>query len=170
MLNIKHYISCVILLAAFGIPGGYLISLQVKQKIVRHEMLEKLERSHLQRISIATDRIQWYEEDKEIIVDGKMFDIKSSKVVNDSTIFYGLYDHEETSLKQQVESIVNNKSARDEKSQAIGKFLFQQLYVVAQASATTFGFSGKDSHKYSNYSDDLLYSFLPVFAPPPNRG
>ena len=133
-------------------------------------MLEKLERNHLQRISIATDRIQWYEEGREIIVDGKMFDIKSSKVANDSTIFYGLYDHEETALKQQVESIVNNKSARDQKSQAAGKFLFQQLYVVAQASATTFGFLAKDPLMYSNYSDDLLCSFLPVFTPPPNRG
>lgn len=133
-------------------------------------MLEKLERSHLQRISIATDRIQWYEEGKEIIVDGKMFDIKSSKVVNDSTIFYGLYDHEETSLKQQVESIVNNKSARDEKSQAVGKFLFQQLYVDAQSSATTFGFWAKDPLIYSNYTDELLRSFIPVFTPPPNRG
>ena len=45
--------------------------------VIRITMMEKMEKDELQTISIPTDQIKWFKKNRELMIDGKMFDVKS---------------------------------------------------------------------------------------------
>jgi hypothetical protein len=69
---------------------------------IHFEMKEKLEREHLVTLSIPVQEFRWYEQDKEIILDNRMFDVRELQRVGNHYLVKGLYDDEETALEQQV--------------------------------------------------------------------
>jgi hypothetical protein len=50
-----------------------------QQTIIRIEMKEKLEEEVLQTFKIVEKKVSWIERGKELLVDGKLFDVKSYK-------------------------------------------------------------------------------------------
>ena len=70
---------------------------------IRHEMLEKLEVEHLHLITLNLKDLHWEEEGKELMIDGRMFDVNSMKISGDKVLLNGLYDDEETRLFNQIE-------------------------------------------------------------------
>jgi hypothetical protein len=49
--------------------------------------------------------LKWFKENKEIIVDGKLFDIKSVVFQDGIASFTGLYDDQEMYIKLQLENL-----------------------------------------------------------------
>jgi hypothetical protein len=80
------------------LPCLYCLYFQVKHHLIREEMREKLERDNLQTVIIPVNEFRWYEEDREIIVDGTMFDVKTIARRGDNYIITGLFDEAETEL------------------------------------------------------------------------
>jgi hypothetical protein len=115
--NNKKMISFFLLLLGSS-PWLFIIVSFVKEQHIQHEMEERLEKELLQTIVVAEDDIHWVKKGKEIWVNGKMFDIKSTESKNGIFFFSGLYDEEETHLKKKMEegwkknSPVNNSLAR----------------------------------------------------------
>ena len=89
------------------------IYLQIQQKIVQHEMIERLEHSELDQVKIHKDSVVWFKRGKEIVLNGQLFDIHSHYTKGDSTVFYGLFDFEETALKIQVKKLMESKTEND---------------------------------------------------------
>ena len=62
------------------LPWVVIVILYINQQIVWHEMEEKLEKNiPLHTITIPTKDIHWVKKNREIILDGRMFDIKTSR-------------------------------------------------------------------------------------------
>ena len=80
------------------LPCLYCLYFQVKHHLIREEMREKLERENLQTITIPVNEFRWYEENREVVVDGTMFDVKSIVRRGNSYIITGLFDEAETEL------------------------------------------------------------------------
>ena len=99
------------------LPLFYYSYLQLKQFTIWHQMEEKLEKCHLHAISIPTKEVVWHKKNKEIVIDGRLFDVKSFMIQRDEITFYGLYDNEETEIKSQIKEL----QERDQKSHATGK-------------------------------------------------
>ena len=80
-------------------------------------MIEKLEHSQLHKITLHNDAVHWYKKMKEIVVNSTLFDVHSFTVEKDSTHFWGLFDNEETALKNQVGKLLKetdqNNSSRN---------------------------------------------------------
>lgn len=91
-------ISASLLLFAAAVPFLFILFVHIKQQAIRHEMKEKLEYQFLQTITLAANEITWVKPGKEILVGGKMFDVKSHTVDNGRHTFTGLFDDEETTL------------------------------------------------------------------------
>ena len=108
----KNYIA-LFLLALICLPTAVFLSLRISKLIVRHEMLERLEHSNLEEITLAKKDVFWYEEGKEIIIGGSLFDVKSSIVKNDSVVFKGLFDQKESELRKNIDLLTDyqNKSS-----------------------------------------------------------
>ena len=73
------------------LPCLYCLYFQVKHHLIREEMREKLERDNLQTVIVPVKEFRWYEEDREIIVDGTMFDVKTIERRGDNYIITSLF-------------------------------------------------------------------------------
>lgn len=96
------------------LPGLLFLYLDLKQRHIRHKMEEKLERSSLQEVRIPENSLVWYEEGRELIIDDKLFDVLSIRVEKGIAIVSGLFDYEETRLKDQVERLQRQQEKEDE--------------------------------------------------------
>jgi hypothetical protein len=111
-------ISAVFLLLLTALPSFYSLSLQIRQKAVHRQMKKELEEKMLCRINLAGRNYYWIEDQKEINIDGRLFDIKRVIRGNGNISVIGLYDQEETALVQQLEKNQEHNS-RDYKQFAL---------------------------------------------------
>jgi hypothetical protein len=131
-------------------------------------MLEKIEQDDLQTISLPTDQIQWHKKNHELIIDGKMFDVKSIHQSGDSSIINGLFDEEDTALHEALAGMHEQKN----KGQNNSLLLYQVcLGIIAEQNQLKDHFILKDfgfvKLSFASYDDTLLHAYRPVFSPPP---
>lgn len=128
-------------------------------------MKEKMETEKLQIISISNSEIQWAKPSKEILVEGKMFDIKSFELKDGYTIFKGLFDDDETILKQKLKK----NSEKNQKSQTqLLTQLFQTLQNIYTTNIESLSFRpDKQLHVAPLYSEKILSQFQEILTPPP---
>lgn len=96
------------------LPGLLFLYLHLEQRYIRHKMEEKLERSSLQEVRIPESSLVWYEEGRELIIDDKLFDVVSIRIDKGIAIVSGLFDYQETRLKEQVERLQRRQEKQDE--------------------------------------------------------
>jgi hypothetical protein len=97
----KIYTLFLLLLCC--LPFFFYALFNIQQIRIQHLMKERLENQSLRQLVIAEQDIQWVNEGREILVDGKMFDIKTFHLEKGVYHISGLYDEEETSLVKQLE-------------------------------------------------------------------
>lgn len=147
------------------IPVLLIAVFSMLQQSIRKEMKEKMESEQLHTIVIADNEIHWAKAGKEIWFEGKMFDIKSSESKDGFTTFKGLFDNEETLLKQNLKKSWENNQTKQSQ-------LFAQLFHVLQN--IYFSNSDKDWTEATNElstnsfsSPNILSPFLEIPTPPP---
>ena len=86
------------------LPLIFSLTVIVRKQQVLHRMKERMEKSLLHTIILEQDKVVWMKPGKEILVDGKMFDIKKTEETNGKIVFHGLYDEDETALKENVDN------------------------------------------------------------------
>jgi hypothetical protein len=89
------------------ISSSFLI---IRLKIVQHEAKEKLEKGMLQTLVLNKNEFNWFKINKEISIDGKLFDVKSFSEKNGWYVFKGIYDHDETALNKNINNSINEKA------------------------------------------------------------
>ncbi len=160
----KKITSLFFILPGFA-PLLFIIIFSVKQQAIRHRMKERMENQLLHGITLIDNEIHWLKEGKEILVNGKMFDIKSISQNNGLTTFYGLYDEEETQLKTVFEKGCKKKIADEN---MLLSQLFQCLHGFYFIPAATSPFlSGKQLHEVSLNSPKIQSRFKTILTPPP---
>jgi hypothetical protein len=167
-MRIRKTIIIFILSLAAVLPlclSGFFIAGRI---IIRITMLEKIEQDELKTISLPTDQIQWYKKNHELIVDGKMFDVKSIHQVGDSSIISGLFDEEDTELHEALAGMHEQKNKGHNNS----LLLYQVcLGIIAEQKQLKehiiLKYAGFKKLSFTAYEEDILYSYRPVFSPPP---
>lgn len=98
MITRKNIIA-YLLTCSLCMPFFSQLLLQKKTNDARSEMEKKLEQATLTTLSVPVTAIEWVVPGKEIIVNGRLFDIKSQHTENGRMVVTGLYDDEEKALK-----------------------------------------------------------------------
>ena len=128
-------------------------------------MKRQLEIKMLHTITLAKNDVYWLKDGKEIIINGRMFDVKSFQHAGDDKIsFTGLYDDEETALVNKV------KENQQTDNNAGGKLL-AQLFQLLQASfnnttAEVF-IPSLHSNSFPGIEQRLASQYISIFFPPP---
>ena len=100
MRNLKA-ISASILLLILLCPLIMFVGIQLRQVCIREAMMERLERESQHTVKL--EKLIWYKKDKELLIEGRLFDVKSiHKCEDGKSCVKGLYDEEETKLKEQI--------------------------------------------------------------------
>ena len=160
-------ITAFILLVPALTPVLYILVFHIHQFSVRLEMQKQLNDQALQTISLSANELQWTRNGKEIIVDGKLFDVKAIDYrSNGDALLTGLYDHDETLL---IELLQRDQEEEDDTTTG------EQLTNLFQLVLTL---PGSLVHEYNNcllrkgtgfpVNDMALSSvFKKILTPPP---
>lgn len=136
------------------------------QSQVREHMKEELEESmYMHTVVLTNSDIIWVEKNKEILVNGTMFDIKTMESLGGYTKFTGLYDHEETALKKQLQRGWQNQNESSNK--VLGNFLqlFQQVILADNEEDENVFLSSPI--KYRQVKTTLPDRYTSILTPPP---
>jgi hypothetical protein len=150
--------------APLMVPAWFMMS----RHLIRLEMLEKMEEQNLVSVEILATEFQWHEEGREIIINGKMFDVKSITLSHGVYFIKGLFDEKETELKQ---------AFQDQQEEQDGKTLnAQQLVELITTSAEinnalpTLAAAGLFRSARAEYYNSLFPQYIGAIAvPPPDR-
>jgi hypothetical protein len=151
--------SAPLFLSAFFLGGRMLI---------RHTMMENLEIRYLTTLQIPEESFRWYKQDREIQIDGKMFDVKSLELKNGLYHVSGLYDDEETELNEEMNKF--HESSDDQPSGS--NIIFQVcLGIVSEdKSFYHFQFIPPDEIIMQNSLHQINLKpqqYLATYSPPP---
>ena len=136
-----------------------------RKEAIRHHMKEELEKQSLHVVTVKNNDIIWVKAGKEIFLNGKMFDIKTTETKNGYTTFKGLYDKEETTLKQLLDEGWGKKGT--DKTNVISYFfqLLKGLFNEKDISETIC--FAEATYYNSNPDTRLISSYIPIPTPPP---
>ena len=167
MLKFLKPVSILLIVGMMCLPGILCVYYEVAQFQVREEMEEKLEHEKLQQILIPVTEIKWHEEGKEILVNGCLFDIKTIEIKEGIAYISGLYDMQESVIKDQLKSL----QQKQEKEQNTGKIAYkwtsQTLYSISfdlSFEALLFEQAEGNVFKLPHFPE----SFLHIVLPPPD--
>lgn len=104
-------ISAVGLVLLIAMPLVFTIGILVKQKVIQFHRRERLETEQLETITIAAENIHWAKKGKEILVAGKLFDVKHFEKKDSKMIITGFFDKEEDSLYDQLNRMAKEKNS-----------------------------------------------------------
>ena len=148
-------------------PIAVSLFLEIKIKWVQHEMLEKIEQSQLQCISIDPNQVNWKIKNKELLVDNQFFDVKYA-VKNGSKInFYGLFDHEE----KRLESFIEKNMSGDENNLGLNKitrFLLQIQFLTTNTDTILHSFEKLQRNFIITQISRKLNPIFNILTPPPD--
>jgi hypothetical protein len=153
------------LLLIVAVPIFFSVRFVVKQKLIQSQMKEKLELATLQTITFPLAGITWAKEGKEVIIEGKLFDVKSFTIANGQITLKGLFDGDEDRLFAEMKnSLQQKKDATNPLSQV--KCIFLPLYTE------TISFSLENKWKavacfFPAYAEPITALYYGSTAPPP---
>ncbi len=163
-------LSVITLLSLVMIPAFIAVFFLAQQVIIRHEMKEQLEQQSLQTIKIVEKNITWIEKGKELIVDGKLFDVKSFKHTGEYIEATGLFDEMELSLQHKLIYLQNPLKDNKQKQEFIYQILIQQLAEKTRLpSADLFSISIDFTYNPTLPDIKLRDPYLLLLAKPPDN-
>lgn len=148
------------------LPCMYCLYFQGKQQVIRYEMRQKLESEQVQTVIVPVKDFKWYEEGREIIVDGMMFDVKSMIRQGDNYLITGLFDERETELHIALGRL-HERSEEGADASLVAKVLSTTWVSPAAYYSITLITPTQLSVKRINPADQLYNTFLSIQTPPP---
>ncbi len=139
----------------------------LEQFSIRREMQEKLKGRETETLRLPRESLVWYKPGKEILVNGRLFDVLRITPDGSQLLVYGLFDPKETQLQMKAIRLLHRQQEEKEGSLSILSKLLQQICALPE------------QHQLTNIPATLPSAFsiittvvlpdraLPVTGPPP---
>jgi len=128
MYSLTKKIIAFVFLLVVSVPVCLSVKFILEQALIEEEADEKMHTAVLQKVSIAKADIVWIKPGKEILLDGKLFDIKFTVSGNDTVTFTGFFDTEETEVVEKFKKYTETNGRENPLSKMAFKFLFCPMY------------------------------------------
>jgi hypothetical protein len=163
----KKQITALGLLLLVAMPLILSVGIFIKQKLIQLQRRERFETELVQTITVPAEKIYWVKQGKEILLNGKLFDVKSFKTAGDNIILTGFYDHKEDKLVKHITNLIHDDDdSRRPPNQFIIKFLCFPVY----KDVTVFTLQSNWQiihHQFPDYTEALSSPDFAAALPPP---
>ena len=167
MHQLLKKITALGLLLLVALPLFFSTLVLVKQKTIQMRRDARFEKESLQTISISSGKLYWVKPGKEILVDGKLFDVKSFYSKADKILLTGFFDNKEDKLVSHIKNLSEQKKGTESPFTKLAvKFLFAPLY-NEPASFSCGNAWHNISSGFFSYSEILVTASFPADTPPP---
>lgn len=109
----RNKISALGLILLLAIPLLFSVFLAVQQKLLHFNSQLKFNTEFVQTITLSKENIHWVKKDKELLIDGKYFDVKSIKQDGEKLLFTGYFDHKEDKLVNKIKNLIHRDQESD---------------------------------------------------------
>lgn len=167
LLNIKKGMV-VLLLFVTAAPVLVITGFLIKQNLIQRRMNEELEKRPLQTITADITEVTWVKQNKEVEVQGRLFDVKQFKISGNKITLTGLWDEDEHALKKELAGLHKQKK---DNTAPISQLVLKFLNTATINETFTAGFLYQQNtvqNKYHSYKDDVISRCISVITPPPN--
>jgi hypothetical protein len=157
------------MLTLIAAPFLFFVCFLAQQKLQQHRMLENLENASLQTITINKIDVIWVKKNKEVLIEGELFDVKSYSTTDDKIILTGLFDKVEDALtKNYANKIHSSKNESTPINELVLKCMFACTIYNHNNCNENFAVSINVDKKYFSFSQKSITQYLSVHTPPPN--
>ena len=156
--HILSLLFCSLLL----LPLVSIIALQLWQWNIQHGALKRLENESLQSIVVTIDKLVWEKENKEVNINGELFDVKSLRVEDGKFILTGLFDKKETAIKNLLK-----KQAGKSGNTIIQLLVLGQCFVTIIFYLFNFSIPKVLIKRFSLFTIVFSSFYQNLIAPPP---
>jgi len=163
---IKNIIALFFLLV-LAMPITIAVTGIMRQFNLHKKIEARFKTEIIQTITIVKSKINWTKKDKEVLIDGKYFDVKSFIIEEDKIVLTGFYDHREDILAKHIRKLVQSNSETESpvSQQFLKYFLFPAF--INQPNAYFLHRFEVISVRHNLYSEDISEIFLSNISPPP---
>jgi hypothetical protein len=169
MYSLRKNITALVLLAVMSAPLLISVCQLVQQQYIQHQMKEKLEMAALETYTIPANELHWVKKDREILLNGHFFDVKSITKSGNSFIVKGLFDHKETAIAKKIEQLAGGDNKKTGLTKTALQFLLLTVFCKSQDNITTsFALITKEP-LVAYYIKNTCTRSIAVNTPPPNQ-
>lgn len=119
MSILRHKISASILFIILYAPILYSVCLQAEKQWHQHQQDLSMQVHTLIQIKIPADDLRWERKQKEIILNGKYFDVKDYQIRDNIAYIIGHFDHKESFFDFAFNYLKNKSNTPGENSMAL---------------------------------------------------
>jgi hypothetical protein len=167
MSNVYKNLLGLSMLFIVALPLIYSAGFIIKQKAAVYKMQERLETASLKTYTIAKSDVKWIKKGREVLIDGKLFDLKSIKSINDTYEITGLFDDDEDEIIREYNVMIHQKGNQ---SSPLNKFvikLFLSDIFCLQPYYTSLSMQLCGKNNFRNYNEIAITAYNAVIIPPP---
>lgn len=128
MYLLSTKITAFFFLLIVSVPVLLSLNFILKEMRIQHEVEEKLKTEVLQTIQVAKAEITWIRAGKEVLLNGRLFDVKHISSDNNMVTLTGFFDTEETKLFSDLKNYTEGGSKENPGSDFTFKFQFPPFY------------------------------------------
>jgi hypothetical protein len=162
------FLSLITMLSIMAIPLCLAIDFLVKQQRIAHEMFEKMEQGAQKTYQFSIQDISWIKEGKELLIKGKMFDVKHFKIKGNSIEVTGIFDEEEDALQHQFSLLINPvKNTPTPLQTILIKSIFAPVFFESNTIEPPGIYTVAIQKTSFNYKESSTKKNYPVNIPPP---
>ena len=165
---LRTKILSVLFLLIFAVPTLCTVAYLAAVKINAHQMEEKLGQLSLETVLIDADELVWVEKGKEVLINGKLFDVKSSKIINGKILLTGLFDAAEDAIAKKITALQNNKNDSSSPIFSLLAKLFCPAILQQSNSVVIADIQYGDDKFPAPLCAKYTKPFIAVNTPPPN--
>ncbi len=148
------------------LPLAAPLLLQCKIAFIQMNVLEKLENNRLQSIRIPLEEASWKQEGKEILINARLFDVRSYTRDGDQLIVTGIFDDDEMAVEKEVDQFWQQQPSRKgillvKSFEVLSNMLLQHLYHRIPVN------SALHQIHFRKHIDILQEVFIKIPSPPP---
>jgi hypothetical protein len=165
-MRLPKTITAILVILLVLLPCIYCVYFQVKEHLIWQEMEEKLEGSQLQTVTVPVQEFRWYQENREIIVAGMMFDVKSIRRENAFYVITGLFDEQETALHIAMGKLQARPESGPD-TQLISELISQTLILHGSLVNPRLLQDANSGSRATVPGEKLYSTILSILTPPP---
>lgn len=164
----QRKINALGLLLLVALPLLFSATLMLKQKVIQLHRGIRFERETLETILLPADKLHWIKPGKELLVDGRLFDVKSFTIKNGKTSLTGFFDGEEDEVVTQIRDITEQKKESNNPFTRLAvKLSFMPVYTEGAPVSFQNSWHIIARDLCSSYSEIISQGFHPLDIPPP---
>lgn len=157
----------IFLLLLVAVPLFFSISFIIKQKTIQADMKQQLKTALLQTVVVPARDVKWIKKGKEILVNGQMFDVKTSVKSGENIVFTGLYDKDEQKLHKNLKGFMHSKNKQSAPlNELLAKF-FSTTVTITAINYNTAADWKRIVSKYYYHPEKIPFAYgISIYQPP----